>query len=369
MTNNRIIKRGLPGLLLAAAAIPAAAQETVTPPTITPAPAPSATPAPSPAPAPAATPSIEFAPQAPVVQTAPPPAPPPESVRNPAPEPAAERTTRRSAAPTPRAAPAVRAEVAAPAAAPVETAPEAAAPVETPAPVAAVAPADEQSAADQAAATPAPAETEEVSSGAAWAILGLALAAIVGLIAFLIMRRRKRSDSDMFDYDESVAEPEPEPEVAIAPPMVAAAPLVPETLAVVDHNAARPWIDIGLRPIRAESDGALDVEVTVSNSGEVEASDVRVSTWMLNAGSSDGEQALIEARSDAQVATVDVAAGAEQAVDTRVNLPEGTSSPLLVAEARYPLPSGGEGRIAATFEIAVGDETPEARLHDVIERA
>jgi hypothetical protein len=367
MTNNRIIKRGLPGLLLAAAAIPAAAQETVTPPTITPAPAPSATPAPSPAPAPAATPSIEFAPQAPVVQTAPPPAPPPESVRNPAPEPAGERTTRRSAAPTPRAAPVVRAEVAAPAAAPVETAPEAAAPVKTPAPVAAVAPADEQSAADQAAATPPPAETEEVSSGAAWAILGLALAAIVGLIAFLIMRRRKRSGSDMFDYDESVTEPEPE--VAIAPPMVAAAPLVPETLAVVDHNAARPWIDIGLRPIRAESDGALDVEVTVSNSGEVEASDVRVSTWMLNAGSSDGEQALIEARSDAQVATVDVAAGAEQAVDTRVNLPEGTSSPLLVAEARYPLPSGGEGRIAATFEIAVGDETPEARLHDVIERA
>jgi hypothetical protein len=225
----------------------------------------------------------------------------------------------------------------------------------------------EEAAADPAAATSAPVETEEVSSGAAWAILGLALAAIVGLIAFLVLRRRRRSETDTFDYEEEAVATEPQP--VIAPTMVAAAPLVPETLAVIDQPVARPWIDIGLRPIRAETDGALDVEVTVSNSGEVEASDVRVSTWMLNAGSSDGEQALIDARSDAQVATVDVAAGAEQAVDTRVSLPEGTSSPLLVAEARYPLPSGGEGRIAATFEIAVGDEMPEARLHDVIERA
>ncbi len=158
---------------------------------------------------------------------------------------------------------------------------------------------------------------------------------------------------------------------AVVAPVAAAPVAAPLATAAVADNAARPWIDIGLRPIRAEADGDLEVELTLSNSGDMDAHDVRVSTWMLDgARSSDNEQALIDARGDAQVATLNVATGDDRAVDTRLALPAEAATPLLVAEARYPLPDGGEGRIAAAFEIeAHGDEAVEARLHEVLERA
>jgi hypothetical protein len=203
--------------------------------------------------------------------------------------------------------------------------------------------------------TPAP---EEISSAAAWAMLAIPVIAILALAA-LFLTRRRRSRADAFDdtYYAPVEETVVEEPVAVAP--VAAGPI---------DAAGRPWIDIGLRPVRAED--SLEVEVTVSNSGDAPAHDVRVSTWMLNgAESSDGEQALINARSGAQIATVDVAVGEDESVDTTVALPSEAGTPILVAEARYPLPMGGEGRIAATFEIDVTEGDAEARLHDVLERA
>lgn len=353
------------GLLMAGSATMAIAQETVTPPTITP---PTVTaPAATPAPAPAASPGITFAPNAPVVQTAPPPAPPPESVRNPAPEPGTTATAtrsqpRRAAAPVTRAAPAAAAPVttAEPAAAVASEAPAVApSPEITPPPAA-------PASAPEAAAAPA-AQPEEVSSGAAWAILGLTLAALIGGIAWLIARRRRRA-AEAFDYDEPVYEEEPayQPTYQAIEEPVAAAPVV--AAAAASDNAARPWIDIGLRPISAED--TLSVEVTVSNSGDAPAHDVRVSTWMLDGTSSEGERSLIEARSDAQTATLDVPTGADESVGSVLAMPQ-TGTPILVAEARYPLPQGGEGRIAATFEIETNGEpaTVEARLHEVIERA
>ena len=360
MRQNHTAHRVALGLLLAGAAIPAAAQDAqpVTPPIITPAPAPAATPAP----APTASPGITFAPQAPVVQAVPPPpAPPPEAAATEAPAPRATstrqrttqvqqrsvRTTTRSAASAPSAA------------APAAAAPAAVAPAPAPSPQPQITPAPEAAAPTAPATTPAaPPAQEEISSAAAWAFLAIPVIAILGLIALLVARRR-RARAEAFDDTYYT----PVEETVVAEP-VAAAPVA----AVADEAAGRPWIDIGLRPVRAE-DG-LDVEVTVSNSGDAPAHDVRVSTWMLNgAESSEGERALIEARSGAQIATVDVAPGDNESVDTTVALPSDAGTPILVAEARYPLPMGGEGRIAATFEIDVVEGDVEARLHDVLERA
>jgi hypothetical protein len=192
-------------------------------------------------------------------------------------------------------------------------------------------------------------------------MLAIPVLAILALIAFVVSRRRRASADS---YEETYYEPVEETPIAIEPAAYAA----PVAAVAADEAAGRPWIDIGLRPIRAED--SLEVEVTVSNSGDAPAHDVRVSTWMLNGTeSSDGEQALIEARSGAQIATVDVAAGDDKSVDTTVALPNDAATPILVAEARYPLPLGGEGRIAATFEIDVTEGDVEARLHDVLERA
>jgi hypothetical protein len=362
MKQNHIARRVALGLLLGTAAIPAAAQETqpVSPPILTPAPPPVTTPeAGAPAPAPAASPSITFAPQSAVVQTVPPPpAPPPEATATEAPEAAAPaRRTARAPAPratnrpapqaaaSPVAAPSPETVPAEPAAAPVS-----AAPLPVPAPAPAVAPA------------PVPAaQPEELSSAAAWGMLAIPVIAILALAAWLLSRRR-RSRAEAYD-DTYYA---PAEETVIDEPVIEA-PLAAAPVAAADA-AGRPWIDIGLRPVRAED--ALEVEVTVSNSGDAAAHDVKVSTWMLNgAESSDGEQALIDARSGADTATVDVAPGEDRSVDTRVALPDDAATPILVAEARYKLPMGGEGRIAATFEIDMTEGDAEARLHDVLERA
>lgn len=358
MRHNHTAHRVALSLLLGSVAIPAAAQQAqpVTPPILTPAPAPVETPTA----APTASPSITFAPQAPVVQAVPPPpAPPPEAAATEAPAqraaPARQRTTQVQQR-TVRTATSTTAPPA-----PSTAAPAAAIPAVTQAPQPEPTSIPSPEATASAAPAPAPAvqpAQEEMSSGAAWAMLAIPLIAILALGALLVSRRRRaRAEAFEDTYYEPVEE------TVVAQP-VAVAPIV----AADEETASRPWIDIGLRPIRAED--SLEVEVTVSNSGDAPARDVRVSTWMLNgAESSQGEQALIEARSGSQIATVDVAAGGDKSVDTTVALPGDAPTPILVAEARYPLPQGGEGRIAATFEIDVTEGDVEARLHDVLERA
>jgi hypothetical protein len=214
-----------------------------------------------------------------------------------------------------------------------------------------------------------------------WAPILLGGLIILGLIGFLMARRRT---------NEAVYE---EPYYAPAEESVAAAPAAafiedPVAAAPIVEDASRPWIDVGLRPIRAGAtdDGArVQLELTVSNSGDRPARDVRVSTWMLaDAHGSDNEQALIDARTNAQTAAFDLAPGADRSVDTTLDLPRaavnGSFRPLVVAEARYPLPDGTEGRIAATFEVGQGDEVAPiatdgmhddvgARLHEVLERS
>lgn len=183
-------------------------------------------------------------------------------------------------------------------------------------------------------------------------------------------------------------QPGDEPYYAPVEEAPAAAYVESAAAAPVAEETSRPWIDVGLRPIRAGAtdDGAqVELELTVSNSGNQPARDVRVSTWMLaDARSSDNEQALIQARDHAQTAAFDLAPGADRSVDTTLGLPRaavnGSFRPLVVAEARYPLPDGTEGRIAATFEVGQGDDVAPiatdgmhedvgARLHEVLERS
>lgn len=385
MTHNHIARRVALALLLAGSAIPVAAQETqpVTPPTLTPPPAAAPAPAPAPeaaapAPAPSASPRIEFAPRSEVVQTAPPPPPPPESV---APAPAARPAARQVS----RAAPAPRAERPAPEAPAVATL--AAMPAVSPAPVASASPlaepvdaapiVTEEPAAAPDTQTTATTTTRTSSDTLMWAPLIVGALILIGLIGYLLARRR-RSDEALV-YEEPAYVP-----VEAAP----AAGFVEQPAVAALDESGRPWIDVGLRPIRAgatDDAAQVELELTVSNSGDRPARDVRVSTWMLaDARGSDNEQALIDARTHANTTAFDLPAGADRSVDTTLDLPRaavnGSFRPLVVAEATYPLPDGSEGRIAATFEIGRGDEIRPiatdgmhddlgARLHEVVERS
>ena len=102
----------------------------------------------------------------------------------------------------------------------------------------------------------------------------------------------------------------------------------------------------------------------------------------------DMERALIEPPADASVSEVDIAAGDGARVDGRISLSkDGLTEPVLpvvVADARYTLPDGSEGRTHASFAVGVADgealapfpidrssglsENVEARLHGEPER-
>ncbi|MDV3455733.1 hypothetical protein RZN05_01960 [Sphingomonas sp. HF-S4] len=392
-------------LLIGAALLttPAVAQDaptqTVTPPPIMANPAPAA--------APAAQPQrvIEMAPASPVVQPAPPPGPVPGTEVMPR----AERQASRAAparearsAPARQAAPAPAA--AAPAAAPAAQTPVA----QTPAPVAELA---APVAAAPEAAAPAPAQETTVTqtetsngTGFAWPwLLGGVLLVIAGIAAMLLMRRRR--DEDVVEetvYEEPVVAPrayeapvaaapvaaapviEPRHEPEVSPFMAATAAAAPAAIAsetgdahveaelaepesgdlagVTDAPAPvsnRPWLEFGLRPVRAgtsEEEALVDVELTVGNAGDVPARDVRISTFMLaDADGSEMESLLTGRGPDAAVPPVTIAPGDGTRVDAHLAVPKGEMgrvfNPVVVAEARYTLPDGSEGRTSAAFKI------------------
>lgn len=411
-------------LLVGAAflATPALAQETVTqpqtatPPVIVAPPPPIAS---TPAPAPA--PQIQMAPQSPVVQPAPPPGPAPvaetESEAQPTREAAAERAapapartsrtvSRSRTEQTTSAAPAAVAPPAEPAASPV---PQPAQPALSEAPI--------------AAAPPAPSTvTEDVQTNESttlnWSwIAGGALALIAALAAAMLMMRRRRSVevadppvSQQPRYDEPgvathsrrtledadvrtpAARPIHDYGAAIAPAAAVAAahrdtrvmespvaaPLVEAELADADRTdlaaiaevpapvANRPWLEFGLRPIRAgtsEEEALVDVELTVGNAGDTPARDVRISTFMLaDAEDSEMERLLTGNGSGSAVPPVTIAPGDGTRVDAHLAVPKGemgrTFNPVVVAEARYTLPDGREGRTSAAFRV--GRSAPAA---------
>jgi hypothetical protein len=121
----------------------------------------------------------------------------------------------------------------------------------------------------------------------------------------------------------------------------------------------RPWLEFGLRPVRAgtsEEEALVDVELTVGNAGDVPARDVRISTFMLaDADSSEMENLLTGREVDTAVPPVTIEPGDGTRVDAHLAVPKGEMgrvfNPVVVAEARYTLPDGREGRTSAMFKI------------------
>ena len=303
----------------------------------------------------------------------------------------------------------------APITAPVAPAPSAALPLET-API-----------------ETAPVQDAGTRSFLPW-IIGAAGLLLLGL-AFLMMRRRRRDEEEYLEvYEEA-----PVAQTIATPPMAEPAPYVAplitpadirdrqpvletaETTQSIDATASvenvsisepasedveaivassepvanRPWIEFMLRPIRAgttSDDAVVEFELTVGNTGSVAARDVKVSTWMFAAGSaqdSEMEQMLINPPADARVSESTIEPGDGTRVEASISLPktglEEMVLPVVVADARYRLADGSEGRTSASFAIGMVAEgetlapfptdrasglidSVEARLHGDLQR-
>ena len=412
-------------MLLAAVALPATAlaQEVVTPPPVL---VPSQqAPAPAPAPAPAAqTPSGESRTRiAPGVAEA-----AEQEARERA---AAARTERAAARPQPRTArPAPRAEAPVrPVAAPV-TAPEPAAPVaavpQTPPPAEVVPPPVEAIPPVETAVAPEPANE---NGGTMWLILAAVGLAAAAIAAFLLMRRRSEDEVyEAYQAEPVAVQPEPVREPAVAPrpriaDPVAAAPIFvaprrePEVEATVPVSAAsdepqpalenaelvapdaadinavlggakpqgrRPVLELAMRPTRAGMSrrGAMvEFELTVANAGGMAAEDVRIGAFMLGdnaAAPTEIERLLMHPPADQVVPAERIEPGDGTRLNAAVTLPreqvdaatldgEEGFTPVLVADARYRLPDGSEGRTAAAFTIGRvngGEHLVPIALHD-----
>lgn len=216
--------------------------------------------------------------------------------------------------------------------------------------------------------TTAPVETVQESNGSIlpWLLAGLLL---VGALAFFALRRRRRTDV----YDDVYEE------APVAAPVAAAAPVVAET------PVGRPELELEMRPVRAGvsgEDARVEFQLTVGNRGPVAAEDVRISTWMLVSGATEAERALIEPSDHADTAPVTIAAGEARTVEASVALPTSQVDgdavlPVVVADARYRLPDGSEGRTSASFAVGVPDgeelahfgiDNPSGLHEDVVAR-
>jgi hypothetical protein len=332
-------------LLLAAAALPmtpSIAQETA-PPAEEPA---------AEAPPPDATTSIP-----PPAQITPAPETPVTEAEAAAPEPAAtapaRTTTRRTTRTTTTRAPAA---VAAPAPVavipvPVQTLPPATTTTPLPPPVAQTPPLEVLP-----ETPPAPVATVQTEDSRdsilPWLLAGLLL---IGALAFFALRSRRRTAV----YDE-VRDEVFEPAPVAAAPVAAAAPIVTPAAAI---PVGRPELELEMRPVRAGvsgDDARVEFELTVGNRGPVAAEDVRISTWMLAAGSSEAESALIVPRDHADTPPVTIGAGEARTMQASVALPTAEVDgdavlPVVVADARYRLPDGSEGRTSASFAVGVPD--------------
>jgi hypothetical protein len=312
----------------------------------------------------------------PVAETPPPDAttsiPPPEAttpapetpvteVEAPAPEPApAARTTttRRTQTRTTRRVPATVPGPAVPVAvvpipAPVETLP----PIATtplPPPVAQTPPLEVLPETPPAPVTTTVETRDSRDSLLPWLLGGLLL---LGALAFFALRGRRRSAI----HDEVYERPAVATVPGEAVPLAAAAPVV--TPVVPAAPAGRPELDLTMRPVRAGvsgGDARVEFQLTVGNSGPVAAENVRISTWMLAAGSSEAESALIVPRDHADTPPVTIGAGESRTMEASVALPTADVDgdavlPVVVADARYRLPDGSEGRTSASFAVGVPD--------------
>ena len=242
--------------------------------------------------------------------------------------------------------------------------------------------------------------------------LAVIAALIVAAGAFFFLRRRKAANEEQYWAEEPVEpayaepvpvahEPAPYASAAVTPqhdllPAAAPAAVAAEeasvvradsddvaALTAVDAPADRPWLEFAIRPVRAGTnvdEALVEIELTVGNAGAVTAEDVRISTFMLSADQANDvggemERLLIEPRDDSSVAPLTIAAGEGTRVDAtlamnRAALGGGDFRPVVIADARYRLPDGSEGRTRASFLIggatASGDPEPIALDRNLI---
>jgi hypothetical protein len=177
---------------------------------------------------------------------------------------------------------------------------------------------------------------------------------VAGALALLFRRRRRAREEEVY-YEEPAAFVEREP--MMAPPLAAEAPAAAAVM-----ETGQPALKLGMNPVRAGVNGAeavVEFQLSVENEGTAPARDVRISTWMFPAGSeqqSEMERMLIDRPTGARLAEVDP--GDATRIETAVALPtEGLETdsvlPVVVAEARYRLSDGSEGRTAASFAVGV----------------
>lgn len=316
----------------------------------------------------------------------------------------ATRTVSR-AAPAARVAAPAKVEAPAPAPAPGPAAQPSAT---TPPATAAAAPAAQPEAAPATADQPTEqtaqtSQTTATDSGAPmWPLIAIGVLIFAGIVGLITMRRRRAAAHGQWDepayvepdYVEPVAAapivtPEPRPVAAvaaesavIAPVDVAVAPAVPEDATVAEPEAAdvaaltaaapvadRPWLEFAMRPVRAgasDAEALVEIELTVGNAGTIDAEDVRISTFMFPAGSeSDMDRLLVQHQSEGAVAPMTIAAGEGTRIDATLALPraeligDGQATgfqPVVVADARYRLPDGSEGRTSAPFVVGIASE-------------
>ena len=131
----------------------------------------------------------------------------------------------------------------------------------------------------------------------------------------------------------------------------------------------RPWLEFAMRPVRAGTnvdEALVEIELTVGNSGSVPAKDVRISTFLLSgdARGEEMERLLVKPPSDATTDPVTIDPGQGTRIDATLallksemgeNLPA-SFRPVVVADARYTMDDGSEGRTSASFVVGV---TPE----------
>lgn len=244
----------------------------------------------------------------------------------------------------------------------------------------------------------------------AWVAGGIALLAVI-LGAALAMRGRRREDDYEPAYvEDSYVEPRPEP-VAVAPvvepmpvakaeprkepeylrravpvgaaaavdPIVAAPDAVEMSTPPADEVAQltagtapvaeRPWLEFAMRPVRAGTnidEALVEIELTVGNAGSTPARNVRISTFLLSSdpSGSEMERLLVNPPADGTTDPVTINPGEGKRIDATLALLKSDMGeilpdairPIIVADARYTLEDGSEGRTSASFVIGV---TPE----------
>jgi len=341
-----------------------------------------------------------------------------EPAATPAPRTSTRSTATRTAArtvtsrPAPaRAAPVAAPEAATPAPATTTPEPKAAAPAQP----TAAAPATPDIAASAEATAATDSATTRTSSGVPmWAWIGGGLAVLAILAIGLFALRRRRVEEDYYDepyVEKTYVEPMPVEAVAVAPvaepmPVANVAPRKePEFIRRAEANAAiepiavapdevhivepaadevaeltagtapvaeRPWLEFAMRPVRAGTnvdEALVEIELTVGNAGSVSAKDVRISTFLLSSdpNGSEMERLLVQPPTDATTDPVTIEPGEGKRIDATLALLKSEMGedlpasfrPIVVADARYTLADGSEGRTSASFEIGVTPEEGE----------